>query len=342
MNHLGVLAVVLAPKGRVRTGSAELFGCAREVAAILGRPVLAGVVGSPPEPDGQAALAEQLWRLGAEKVYFAWSPALAEPQAELYLQALESLVRATGAPAVVLNGDPLGAELGPRLAMRLRASAVTDVVAVRNLGGRPGWVRPTYGGKAMAVMTARRDSTVVTVRPRAFRAPEARDGAPPPELAAAVAVSVGEPASARVRVVERQSTVSEGVRLEDARVIVSGGRGMGGPEGFQGLEELARILGGAVGASRAAADAGWVPASLQIGQTGKIVSPDLYIAVGISGASQHLAGVSGARHIVAINKDPEAPIFKAAEVGVVEDYRKVLPLLIRRLRQVLGRDAAAG
>ena len=338
---MSVLAVALAPKGRLGAGSAELVGCAQEAAAILGQPVVAGVVGAPPEPDGQAALAEQLWQLGAQKIYFAWSSALAEPRAELYLQALEPLVRAAGASAVVLNGDPFGAELGPRLAMRLRAASVTDVVAVRDLGGRPGWVRPTYGGKAMAVLSSRRDGVVITVRPRAFPAPQARAGAPGPDAVATVALDVGGPAAERVRVVERQSTVSEGVRLEDARVIVSGGRGMGGPEAFRELEELARILGGAVGASRAAADAGWVPASLQIGQTGKIVSPDLYIAVGISGASQHLAGVSGARHIVAINKDPEAPIFKAAEVGVVEDYRKVLPLLIQRLRQVMGRDSAA-
>ena len=313
------------------------MGCAREVAALSGLPVAAAVVGAPAQ-DGSTdgASLQRLWQAGADRIFEARSALLAQPLPELYLPALEQLARQAQARVVLLQGDAFGAEVGPRLAWRLQAGSVTDAVGVRAVDGGPAWVRPMYGGKAMAVLACRRPCTVVTVRPRAFAAGEPRPGTMPADAVQRVELNGLDAASARVRVVERRAAPSQGVRLEDARIIVSGGRGIGGPEGFRQLEELARVLGGAVGASRAAVDAGWVPATLQIGQTGRIVAPELYLAVGISGASQHLAGVSGARHLVAINKDPEAPIFRVAEVGLVEDWQRVVPLLVRRLQEVMG------
>ena len=178
---------------------------------------------------------------------------------------------------------------------------------------------------------ARRAPVVVTARPGAFEPAEETGGA---ELAAE-ARPVQVPTDA-VRLRERVAAERAGPRLEEARVVVSGGRGIGGPEGFRLLEELARVLGGAVGASLAAVDEGWVPPDLQVGQTGKVVSPDVYFAVGISGASQHLAGIAGAKAVVAINKDPHAPIFEAARFGVVMDWRRFVPALIEECRKLAG------
>lgn len=337
---MSLLAAIVVPGGRSPSGWAELVGAAHAAARVTGAPVHALVVGG--DAGALGALARETWRLGAERVWVAADPALAEPDPDRYVTALAEAARAIDPSTVLLNGDPFGAQLGPRLAMRIGAATVTEVVEVRTgADGRPAWVRPMYGGKAMAVVTARRPKAVVNVRPRAFAAPAARAGEAPADAVGELKLTEAPGLAPRLRVIERRAAASEGVRLEDARVIVSGGRGMGGPEGFKVLQQLAELLGGAVGASRAAVDAGWVPGHLQIGQTGKMVAPELYLAVGISGASQHLAGISGARHIVAINKDPEAPIFRAAEIGLVDDWRKVLPLLIERLAQALGRQPAS-
>ena len=336
---MSLLAAIVAPEGRPPSGWAELVGAAQAAGRVTGEAVHALVVGA--YAGELRALAREIWRLGAEQSWVAADATLAEPDPDRYVAALAEAARALDPSTVLLNGDPFGAQLGPRLAMRIGAGSVTEVVEVRaGSDGRPAWVRPMYGGKAMAVVTVRRPKTVVNVRPRAFRAPAARAGEPPADAVRELRLAEAPAVVPRLRVIERRAAASEGVRLEDARIIVAGGRGMGGPEGFKVLQQLAELLGGAVGASRAAVDAGWVPGHLQIGQTGKMVAPELYIAVGISGASQHLAGVSGARHIVAINKDAEAPIFRAAEIGLVDDWRKVLPLLIERLSQALGRHPA--
>ncbi|HEY8486366.1 MAG TPA: electron transfer flavoprotein subunit alpha/FixB family protein [Limnochordales bacterium] len=358
-----VLAVVLQQDGGLPSWAGEVVTCAAQAARETGWEVQVAVVG--PAGAGQPAGAPagtaspagpfspaRLGRAGARKVWQVAVPGSgdgsgAEDQepvpavADRLVRLLEALARRLEPAAVVLRGDAVGACVAPRLAWRLQAACVTDVVGVRSSPGGPGWVRPMYGGKAMAVWVSRRPCTVVAVRPRAFSGePVEQPSEPSSGQAAAaelpvevLALELPQQATARVRCVERRPAPAQEVRLEDARVVVSGGRGIGGPEGFQQLQELARLLGGAVGASRAAVDAGWVPATLQIGQTGRIVAPELYVAVGISGASQHLAGISGARHIVAINRDPEAPIFHAAEVGVVEDWRRVVPLLIQRLRE---------
>lgn len=250
---------------------------------------------------------------------------------EDWVEALAATVRELGAETVVVPGDARGLEVGPRLAGRLGGAAVTNVVDVDPSDGVLVWTRAVFGGKAAAAVSARRTPVVVVPRPGAFEA-AAEDGGP-------VEVERREPpaSSGAVRLIERRDTAGNGAPLEEARVIVSGGRGVGDAEGFRELEELAALLGGSVGASLAAVDEGWAPTERQVGLTGKVVRPDLYLAVGISGASQHLAGIGAARTIVAVNRDPDAPIFAAADLGVVMDWRQLLPALIDECRAHLGR-----
>jgi len=227
----------------------------------------------------------------------------------------------------------LGRDVMPRLAFRLRTALAQDCTAVAiDDAKRLLATRPAYGGNAIATVACTSDVAVAALRAKSIDAGEpdaARTGN-------VVPLTVDVAAVVRVRPIERVEQTSEGVRLEDARVVVSGGRGLGSPEAFDQLDELAKLLGGAVGASRAACDAGWVPSSYQVGLTGKTVTPELYIAIGISGASQHMAGCSNARNIVAINKDAGANIFKDARFGVTGDWQKVLPAFMGQLHELLG------
>lgn len=243
-------------------------------------------------------------------------------QPEGTLTALAEACR--GAQVILLANDTYSQEVAPRLAHRLGGAAVGDGTALQRVDGKIRVTRQVYGGKAQAVIELRRSPAVVWLRARSF-APAAISSVEP--------IPASDPG--RARIVERTSAAQTGARLEDARVIVSGGRGIGGPEGFRDeLEPLARLLGAQMAASRAACDAGWVPPTWQVGQTGKKVAPDLYLAIAITGASQHMAGISEARTIAAINIDPDAPIFKHARFGIVEDYRKVVPLLRKRLEEM--------
>jgi electron transfer flavoprotein alpha subunit len=192
--------------------------------------------------------------------------------------------------------------------------------------------RQMYGGRTIATMTARRFPVVATVKPRTMTPAVGQAGLTGEEISVAISLDAS---LVRTRVVERVAEEVRGVKLENARVVVSGGRGLKGPEPFKQLQELAQVLKGAVGASRAATDAGWVPASWQVGQTGKTVSPDLYVAVGISGATQHLAGMTGSKTIVAINTDPDAPIFKVAHLGIVGDFKAILPKFAEKCKELI-------
>lgn len=238
-------------------------------------------------------------------------------------------------PDVILFAKTdFGAVAGPRLAFKLGAPVAQDCVDVTldSATGRIAVTRPVFGGNALAVFGFNGDGIqIVTIRPGVFDPMEGEGTASVEEFDASEAV-----AGVRSRLVETIVQESEGVRLEDADVIISGGRGLGGPEPFEQLQELADILGGAVGASRAACDAGWVDHSYQVGLTGKSVKPTVYLSVGISGASQHMAGLSGARNIVAINKDGDANIFKSARFGVVGDWEKVLPAFTATVRDLAG------
>ena len=316
--------------GGLQPATAELLSIARSLSAQLDTEVAVALLGG--ELDG--ASGDAIAR-GADRVYLVQDPLLAEPQIDVHLAAFEQVCTQTGPTVVLVARTPASADMGPRLAFRLGVGLAQDCVDVtvdaetRRLVA----TRPVYGGNAMAKVTfAGEDPQVVVVRAKIYEplAPDlSRTGEVVPfqvEL---------DPSVVKSRLVETVKRESEGVRLEDASTVVSGGRGLGGPEPFEMLEELARLMGGAVGASRAVCDAGWMPHSYQVGLTGKTITPDLYISVGISGASQHMAGCSGAKHIVALNRDADANIFKAASFGVAGDWKNVLPSFIETVRELV-------
>ena len=252
-----------------------------------------------------------------------------EPQTALLAQ----VVREARPLAVLVGATFRGRELGPALAVELDSGCIADCTALRVEEGQLVATRPIYAGKLLCncVIPERRPQ-IFTTRVRAFAKPE-------PDSARNGEVTQVEPVLSEEDIPVKVTGFYEtegGVSLADAGIIVSGGRGVGGPEGFEPVRKLARVLGGAVGASRAAVDAGWIPYEHQVGQTGKTVSPDLYIAAGISGAIQHQAGMRTSKVIVAINKDPEAPIFKLAHYGIVGDLFKVVPALTEALEERLG------
>lgn len=322
--------LVFAPhrQGRLTRDALEALGAGARLAHATGGALEAAIVGADTDEAAREALAR-----GAVRVRAVAHPLLAEYQPDLYARALQAAAEASPAAVVVLPFDLTGKDLVGRLAFRLGAAALTEVVDFRLEAGEVRWIRPVYGGKALAEYRAARPRVVVGLRPRSQDPAPAWEGSDGEILRVNFEVPEAEQVT---RVVERIRSALGGKRLEDARVIVSGGRGLGGPEPFRQLQELAELLGGQLGASRAACDAGWVPPDRQVGQTGAIVAPDLYIAVGISGASQHLAGITGAKTVIAINKDPEAPIFKRANLGIVADYRSVVPALIEELRKALA------
>ncbi len=312
----GVLVLAELADGAPAPITAELVGAAQRLNA---GPVSAMLIGSGVE--GAAARIT-----GVETVYVVDNPALAEYTNDAYTQAALSVARQAD-PAVILLGQTnTGRDLAPALAYKLNTAVAMDTIALEMKDGRLHATRPAYGGNARAVNSFAASPAVATVRPKSQDAVEGG--------AAGQLVKVDfAPGAVRSHVTARNVAASEGVRLEDADVVVTGGRGLGGPEGFQGIEELAHLMGGAVGASRAAADLGWRPVAEQVGLTGKVVSPTIYIAVAVSGASQHMAGCSGSKNIIAINKDPDANIFKAARFGIVGDYKTVLPALIAAVKK---------
>jgi electron transfer flavoprotein alpha subunit len=298
-----------------------LIGLARRLADESGGNLRAIVLGTC--SDG---LVSEVARI-ADTVVCAGQAELADYQPETCLNALTQLCRELSPHAVLLANDTYSQEIAPRLAHRLGGCAVGDGVAVQARGKVLRVSRQVYGGKALAVIEVKRYPAVVWLRARSF--PPAEPRAASGEIKHAV-LEVNT--SASTRIIERKREDDGKVRLEDARVIVAGGRGIGGPEPFTTeLRPLANLLGAQMAASRAACDAGWVPAGWQVGQTGKKVAPELYLAIGIQGASQHTAGISEAKTIAAINTDPDAPIFKHCRFGIVGDYRQVVPLLRQKL-----------
>ena len=305
----------------------ELIAAARSLGGTVG----AALLGQDLDDAGRQAAA-----LGPDAVLLAESPALDGSSIDAYVAAFEQVCRGAEPHTVLVGKTPLGQNAGPRVASRLGAALAQDCIAVGRdeASGAVVAERPVYGGNAVAkVAFTGGGPGFIVLRGRAYE-PPAPDPSP---TAGVVRVEVAiEPSDIRVRRVESVSQEVEGVRIEDAAVVVAGGRGLGGPEPFESLRELADLLGGAVGASRAACDAGWVDHSLQVGLTGKSVTPDLYITVGISGASQHMAGCSGSRNIVVINRDADANIFREASYGVAGDWQKVLPAFIETVRELVS------
>lgn len=315
-------------RGEAALPSWEAIGTARRLSAALGGQVCACLFG-----HGIESLAQEAIAYGADKVFLADDPTLADFRVEPYAALLARLAR-EHEPALILIGATFrGRDLGPAVAVELGTGCVADCTSLDFENGRFVATRPIYAGKLLSTCAvSERRPAIFTTRARAFPKPE-----PDPNRSGEV-VGVGPVLSEEeiaCKVIGFQEAEG-GVNLADAAIIVSGGRGVGGPEGFGPIRELAQVLNAAVGASRAAVDAGWIPYEHQVGQTGKTVSPDLYIACGISGAIQHQAGMRTSKVIVAINKDPEAPIFQLARYGIVGDLFKVVPALTNVLKERLG------
>jgi len=281
---------------------------------------------------GDAEVAAAQLASGAPDVVVCLEADDGEPMgAEAVTDAVVGWMAEAGVDVLAFGNTSLARAIAPRIAEKAGAAFIGDCTGIDWDGDRPVFVRPVYGSKLMSRVVARDGRPViVTVRPNALGVKDV-----PAAVPAVVRWAAGTSGS-RVRVVKTMSENDSRVSLQDAETIVSGGRGLGGPEGFACLEELADALGGAVGASRVAVDSGWIDESHQVGQTGKAVSPNLYVACGISGAIQHFAGMSSSRVIVAINKDPAAPIFEKADYVVVGDLHKVVPMLTREVKQILG------
>jgi electron transfer flavoprotein alpha subunit len=309
-----VLVIAEQVDGAFRKVTFEALTAARS----LGADIHAVVLGS-----GIEGMAAQLAQYGAAKIMVADDAALTDYTVDAYTQVLAGIIAQLNPTVVMLGATTQGKELAGRLSARLDAGLATDCLALKMDGGQLTATRPMYGGKVLADVALNGTPVIVALRPNTIMA----EAAPVEAAVEKVSVDVG---AVRTRVIGKQLESGK-VDLTEAEIIVSGGRGMGGPD-YSIIEALAGILGAAVGASRSAVDEGWRPVSDQVGQTGKTVSPNLYIACGISGAIQHLAGMSSSKLIVAINKDPEAPIFSKADYGIVGDLFEVVPALTEAIK----------
>ncbi|MFH0942361.1 MAG: electron transfer flavoprotein subunit alpha/FixB family protein [Chloroflexota bacterium] len=327
-DYQGVLAYCEAGEGKLTAIATEALGAGRKLAKELGTPLSALLVGS-----GTSALAKEAIAYGADRVFIVDDPLLKDYQTDAYVTATEKAAKQAMPQIIILGQTAIGRDLAPRLAFRLETTATLDCIelAIDPASKRLLQTKPVYGGNAQAVFTSNTDPQIVTVRMKAFT-PLARDDRRPGET---IKVETGlDAAVIKTRVVDKVKEKVEGIKLEDAPVLVVGGRGIGSAENFQPLQELAKVLKGTIGASRPPCDNGWVPAGLQIGLTGKIVAPELYIAIALSGSSQHMSGCSGCKTIVAINKDPEANIIKRARYAVVGDWKKVLPAFTAKVKEL--------
>lgn len=284
---------------------------------------------------GASKSSETLGKYGAKKVYVHEDPAFFDVLATPAVDLLARLAEKDQPDLVIFGMTYDGRDVASRLSARLGTALIANATDITTRDGSWAIVTPMFGGSLLVTtLSLAKSPTLVLIRPKAVAAEPAAATAAPQVETLTEQVDTGKPVA---RVLRRESEKASGPKLEDAAIIVSGGRGLGAPENFKMLDELAAELGAAVGASRAVVDAGWKPYSFQIGQTGKTVKPTVYIALGISGAMQHTVGMKGARTIIAINKDPEAPIFKLADLGVIGDVHKIVPQLIQEVRSRKGK-----
>ncbi|WAA11622.1 electron transfer flavoprotein subunit alpha/FixB family protein [Fervidibacillus halotolerans] len=309
-------------EGSLRNVSFEAISAGKTIAE--GGEVVGLLLGETVKP-----LAESLIHFGADRVVIVEDEQLAKYTTDAFSQALMAVIEKENPDAIVMGHTALGKDLSPKIAAKLDTGLISDVTSIEIEGGNVVFTRPIYSGKAFEKKIFTDEKIFVTIRPNNI------PSLPKDETRTGDITSLSpEIKDLRTVVKEVVRKTSDGVDLSEAKVIVAGGRGVKSEEGFQVLQQLADVLGGAVGASRGACDAGYCDYSLQIGQTGKVVTPDLYIACGISGAIQHLAGMSNSKVIVAINKDPEANIFKVADYGIVGDLFEVVPLLTEEFKKL--------
>jgi electron transfer flavoprotein alpha subunit len=326
----GIMTYCEITDGTLPSISCELLGCGRMLADELGEKFCAVLVGSD-----MGGLAQEAIACGADTAYVVDDPLLKEYQTDAYVSVMEKAVKQVMPRILIMGQTSVGRDLAPLLAFRLDTTATLDCVG---LAIDPDTkmllqTKPVSGGNALATFSCDSCPQIATVRDK-IMTPAEPDAAKQGEV---IAIEAGLDSSAiRTRLLKRKKEEEAGVRLEDASIIVSGGRGIGSAEGFNQLQELAALLKGAVGASRPPCDNGWIAPNRQVGITGKIVNPDLYIAVGLSGSIQHLSGCGQSKSIIAINKDPEANIFNQSDFGVVGDWKKVLPAFKDKLQELLS------
>jgi electron transfer flavoprotein alpha subunit len=319
-----VLVIAEVREGALKKIDFEMIGEGKRIADKLGGVVEAAALG-----HGVTDKLEPLAHCRAEKIYVADDPALANYTSEGYTNVLAGLINETKPTLVLMGATTQGKDLAPRLAARLAVGLASDCTGFEVQDGELLITRPIYAGKVIGTVKEETRPYMATVRPNIFA---------PPELDTSRTAQVEEIAAdigdIRAKAIEMIKEAGDRIELTEADIVVSGGRGLKEPENFALIEELAEVLGAAVGASRAAVDAGWKDHSYQVGQTGKVVTPTLYVACGISGAIQHLAGMKTSKHIMAINKDRDAPIFKVADYGIVGDMFKVVPVLTEEFRKM--------
>jgi electron transfer flavoprotein alpha subunit len=322
-----IIAVAEQRDNKLKKASFETVRAARTIADQTSGEVIALLIGSQVQTT-----AAELGGYGAAKVIVVQQPKLEKYSSTAYAKIIAEIAQREHAEVVLLPGTAMGKDCAPRIAVKLDAGLAADCIALRLEGGALVATRPIYAGKVLTDVKINSAVKVVTLRPNVFPAGISTGTAAAVETAE-ITLTDSDFAS-----LATETSLSSGtLDVAEADIIVSGGRGMKGPENFKMLEELAGLMHGAVGASRAVVDAGWRPHSDQVGQTGKTVSPSLYIAVGISGAIQHLAGMSSSKYIVAINKDKDAPIFQSADYGIVADAFEIIPAFTQEMKKLLGK-----
>lgn len=315
----GTWVVVDQRDNKIRKVTFELLGKAQE----FGEEVCAVLIGK-----GVAGLAPELGKYGADKVLVADADVFANYNTGAYVAQMVAMIKEYDPATILFGHTSMGKDLAARLAQKLGVGMATDCIGAEVSNGKGVFTRAIYAGKAIAKVAVEGTPVMATIRAGVMQVKEANKAGEVVNVAVAAT-----DADVYQTVKEFIPTISSRPELTEADVVVSGGRGMKGPEGVKVIEELADLLGAAVGGSRAAIDSGWLGHEYQVGQTGKVVNPTLYVAAGISGAIQHLAGMSSSKYIAAINTDPEAPIFNVADFGVVGDLFKVIPVVVAELKK---------